>query len=152
MRQRHFPALLTPEPKLLPKLRSTALLFLGKQVIDSPVDPRASLPMPILPGQVESQARISRAAELGVDYFLGIQRVAANTFNRLVLVHITGCIAPPRGTGAAPFARGCDSARWHTPRPKSAISGASRIHLGRDPAPAVVSDCHATSRIKLDWL
>lgn len=51
--------------------------------------------MLILPGQVESQARISRAAELGVDYFLGIQRVAANTFNRLVLVHITGCIAPP---------------------------------------------------------
>lgn len=50
--------------------------------------------MLILPGQVESQARISRAAELGVDYFLGIQRVAANTFNRLVLVHITGCIAP----------------------------------------------------------
>ncbi len=111
MRQRHFPALLTPAPKLLPKLRSTALLFLGKQVIDSPVDPRASLPMLILPGQVESQARISRAAELGVDYFLGIQRVAANTFNRLVLVHITGCIAPPSRHWRSSF---CSRMRFST--------------------------------------
>lgn len=73
-----FPALLIPALELLPKLRSTALRFLGKQVIDGPVDPRASLPMLVLPGQVEPQTRIPIAAEFGVNHFLGIQHVAAN--------------------------------------------------------------------------
>lgn len=92
LKQRHFPALLIPALELHPKLRSAALRFLGKQVIDCPVNSHAGLEMLVLPGQIEPQARIPIAAELCVDYLLGIQHVLANTFDRLVLVHVAGCI------------------------------------------------------------
>lgn len=49
--------------------------------------------MLVLPGQIKAQARIPITAELCVDHFLGIQHVATNAFNRLVLVHITDCVA-----------------------------------------------------------
>lgn len=79
-------------PKLPSELPGIALRFLSKQVIDCPVDPYAGLEMLILPGQIESQTRIPIAANLCVDYFLGIQHAVANTIDRLVLVHIAGCI------------------------------------------------------------
>lgn len=87
-----LPAPLIPTPKLPPKLRGIALRLLGKQVIDCPVDPYAGLEMLVLPGQIEPQARIPIAAELCVDYLLGIQHVLANTFDHLILAHVTGCI------------------------------------------------------------
>lgn len=147
-----LPALLILALELPPKLRSTALRLLGKQALDSPVDSRARLGVLVLPGQIKAQARIPIAAELCVDYLLGVQHVAVNTLDHLVLVHITGCITPLEALAqlllppdAIQHADACRSQ-------KAQSRGASRIRLGRDPTPAVVSDCHTTSRIKLDWL
>lgn len=82
---------LIPPPKLPPKLRGIAFRLLGKQVIDCPVDSHAGLEMLVLLGQIEPQTRIPIAANLCIDYFLEIQHVVANTFDRVALVHIAGC-------------------------------------------------------------